>query len=256
MSDAFKGTNTTQAGADYVEGSGANPITAEKRDGTTKTVQSDMSDAQAIAKLAVQSVDGSSDFARDLLVKHNKYGLSVKQWVWVHILSCEKEQRAERQASLPRTQNIVDYMTRAAQNLKFPKVLMTAEDGTDLQLSVAGQKAKLPGSINLTDGGPFGDNAWYGRIHTDGRCDLRDDVPEAIVNLVHNLDTDPAAVVGECGKKSGACCCCGKELTHEHSVAVGYGPQCAKNFGMPWGSQAAPVVEPEPQDDDDGDVPF
>lgn len=252
MSESYKGTSTSQAGANYTEGSGAQPVTAEKRDGTTKTVQSDLSDAQAIAKLAVQSVDGGSDFASDLLVKHNQYGLSVKQWVWVHILACEKDQRAERQASLPRTQNVLDYMTTAAQNLKYPKVLLVAEDGSELKLSVAGQKAKMPGSVNLTDGGPFGENVWYGRINTDGRCDLRDDAPEAIVNLVHNLDADPVAVVGECGKKSGACCCCGKELTHDHSLAVGYGPTCAKNFGMPWGSQAAQAVTQEQEPDAPG----
>lgn len=39
------------------------------------------------------------------------------------------------------------------------------------------------------------------------------------------------------GKLYEVCCCCAQRLTHEQSIAVGYGPTCADNNGWPWGEE-------------------
>ena len=247
MSDFFKGTEYNQVGESFTEGEAARTLSADKRDGTTKTIESNLSDAQAIGKLAMQLIDGGSDFARDLVVKHNQYGLSPKQWVWVHILAVEHEARAARTADAPVFSQVLAFMQAAKANLKYPKVAFTTDDDQAVQLSVAGDKARAPGSVNITDGGPWEENEYFGKINTNGVADLRDSCPDSVRQLIDDLNADAVGVIGERGRRSGSCCCCGKELTHEDSVAVGYGPTCASNFGLPYGNGAtAEAVDAEP----------
>lgn len=47
---------------------------------------------------------------------------------------------------------------------------------------------------------------------------------------------DPAAAAASHGKSTGECCFCKRDLSDSRSLTVGYGPICAKNFGLPWGS--------------------
>lgn len=39
----------------------------------------------------------------------------------------------------------------------------------------------------------------------------------------------------EFGRLYGICCFCSADLTDERSIAVGYGPVCGRNNGLPWG---------------------
>lgn len=39
------------------------------------------------------------------------------------------------------------------------------------------------------------------------------------------------------GLKYSHCCFCGRELTNQHSLAAGYGPDCAANYNLPWGTE-------------------
>ena len=267
MAEFFKGTDYNQVGEAFTEGDPARTLTADKRDGTTKEIESGLSDAQAIGKLAMQMIDGGSDFARDLVVKHNKYGLSPKQWVWVHILAVEQEARAARTADAPVFSQVLAFMQAAKANLKYPKVAFTTDDGQDVQLSVAGDRARAPGSVNITDGGPFGENEYFGKIGTNGVADLRDACPESVRQLIDDLNNDAVGVIADRGRRSGTCCCCGKTLTHDDSIAVGYGPTCASNFGLPYGNgngaAASADADAEPDapgveraHEDDEDVPF
>ena len=87
----------------------------------------------------------------------------------------------------------------------------------------------------LTDGGPFGDNVYYGRIDTDGvwiPSKSGEEVKDKLVDFLKDFAADPHACVSEYGHKSGNCCFCNKGLTDEKSVTVGYGPVCAHNWGL------------------------
>jgi hypothetical protein len=100
---------------------------------------------------------------------------------------------------------------------------------------VAGERSKQPGVINVTDGGPFGNNKWYGRVMPDGEwVACRNDYPElaAVALLLKRLGEDPLAVAAEFGKMSGMCAFCGKALSDDKSVAVGYGPVCAQKWNL------------------------
>ncbi len=45
------------------------------------------------------------------------------------------------------------------------------------------------------------------------------------------IETDPQTAAARFSRLQTTCCCCGKQLTEEHSKAYGIGPECRK--GMP-----------------------
>ena len=131
------------------------------------------------------------------------------------------------------------FATAKASGLKYPKIRMTA-DGHKLVLNVAGDKAKEPGTVNVTDGGPFGDNVWYGRITTSGEFQQSRSSTPAVVAVLTKLAADPHATAHAYGLQTNNCCFCSKTLTDKRSVSAGYGPTCADNFGLSdqWASAA------------------
>lgn len=131
---------------------------------------------------------------------------------------------------------IVTLLTDAGAALKHPK-LSVSVDGYDLTFSVAGENAKIPGSINITDGKPYGSSVWYGRILTDGS--LRLCSPHAqdqkMVAALTAFAADPVGLAKLHGHRTGSCCFCRLTLTTPESLTVGYGPVCAQHWGLPWG---------------------
>jgi hypothetical protein len=123
----------------------------------------------------------------------------------------------------------------AAQHLKHPKLKFQLDNGRMLKLYRAGARSKFPGLVNVTDGGAFGQNEWYGRIAADGTWTQAQTVPTEVVEAVKALAQGPAAYVGEKGRLAGACCFCGLRLTDARSTTVGYGSICAGHYGLPWG---------------------
>jgi hypothetical protein len=59
--------------------------------------------------------------------------------------------------------------------------------------------------------------------------------------LLDALAADPERVAAAYGKHTGQCCFCGSALSDGRSVAVGYGPICAKHYGMAWGEDTVPT---------------
>ncbi len=176
----------------------------------------------------------SHNFAADLVRKGRKWGLSNKQMFWVDKF-INGEVNAEP-AKLEGFGAIVDLLTDASANLKYPKVRLRTEDGQAVVFGLAGGRARFPGSVNVTDGGRYGDNVWFGRIHLDGVWQLPGkEVADEVRFLVQAFADDPSGVASNHGHLSGNCAFCLKTLTDERSLDAGYGPVCAGNFGLPWG---------------------
>ena len=133
----------------------------------------------------------------------------------------------------------------AQSRLKHPKIRLQLPDGRPVCLSVAGPGSRSPGSINVTDGGRFGANVWYGRVAPDGTWDASTrtdrDTAVALAVLLTELAGKPAQVAARYGRQTGSCCFCALPLTDKRSVAVGYGPVCADKYSLPW-SEAAPLT--------------
>lgn len=187
-------------------------------------------------------------FAGSLLTQLEKRGdLSDRQWPWVEKLATRAEAAKSGVPDFTESIEVGDFggvialFDKASKNLKHPHIRLQLPSGAQLSLNVAGKSSSRPGCVNLTDGKPFGRNTWYGRVNPDGRWEpsrsISDDVGVSLMVLLTKLASDPAGVAAEHGRLTGRCCFCGGGLTDERSTALGYGPQCAKNFGLAWGKQ-------------------
>ena len=136
--------------------------------------------------------------------------------------------------------SVVELMQRIKESgNEWPKVRLSFNE-YPLVLTVAGDRARMPGSVNLTDGGSYGQNKWYGRISTDGvfapaeaTRNLPDEDKTELWSLLSRLrGGDAEQVFAEYGKRFGVCCMCGREFTNERSVHEGIGPVCKQRaFG-------------------------
>lgn len=136
-------------------------------------------------------------------------------------------------------QPIADFLTAAkARGLKFPKVRFLAPNDGELVLALAGVKSKAPGSIQV-----YVNREWRGRIEPDGavrgQALLGD---QALLDTLTKIVADPVKAASAYGALICACSFCGRKLEDDGSVDNGYGPVCAKHYGLPWKRQGVPVL--------------
>lgn len=131
---------------------------------------------------------------------------------------------------------ILGLFAKAKAHLKYPKIELG-----NIKISLAGEKAKVPGSLSVTSAERNADGQydWFGRVLRDGTYVPSNSAPADVADRLRKFAADPAGVAAEHGKLHGNCCFCGKGLEDEKSTAVGYGPTCAENYGLPWGTKAA-----------------
>ncbi len=187
--------------------------------------------------------ENDSIFAGSMIKQFRTKGkLSDKQFYWVGKLIEKAITPAQEK---PVDQIGTDFTTiysmflKAKEHLKYPKLHFTV-DGCKIVMQMSGANSKVPGVINLTDGQPFGQNKWFGRLYQDGRWEkpLKDVEGSGIVRkLLQELASDPAGTAEKYSKLAGACCFCSTPLTAEQSVGYGYGPVCAKKWGMPYSTK-------------------
>ncbi len=184
--------------------------------------------------------DRDQRFAYSLLGTRNP---SAKQAHWIGVLAERAATAGKEPEPVARIENvggIVALIEGGARRLKHPKVVFQAGEMT-LRLSVAGERSSAPGSVNVTsDDRGFAARTWYGRITTGGAYEPNNRIDSAeqgdILEALRKFAADPAGVAAAYGHAVGACCFCSITLTDPRSVGVGYGPDCAENYGLPWGA--------------------
>lgn len=180
----------------------------------------------------------SVDFARDLVRKADR-GLSDKQLYWVRKLATPKP-AAQQLTSTTAMTALVELFERVARRLKFPALLIGSEK-VALRLSLAGEKSREPGTINVCTIGNYATREYVGRIRKDGsyqpaaRFTAVDG--DYAVEALRAFCIDPVKAAQDYAKLTGHCCFCGLLLRDKRSTNVGYGPICAQNWEMPWGAQ-------------------
>lgn len=118
----------------------------------------------------------------------------------------------------------------------------TAGDGRDEIMLRVAEGGQSPGSVVINSPGPRGTNQkFYGRISTEGVFIPGRDATVEVVEFLHRMAADPVKAVSLSGVMTGRCCFCRTRLTDEDrgSVALGYGPVCAANWGLPHGRVGA-----------------
>lgn len=178
------------------------------------------------------------DFALSLLGAAQRRGLTPKQEPWVTTLLERANGKAIPQKSeeLGPVAAIFALFARAkASKLKFPKIRLQTIDGQRIVFSQAGARSQYAGQVQITDGQRYPDNLYFGRIDERGNLFPTRVMTDDVRAVVDAFAADPASVAAQYGRTTGACCFCGLDLSDEKSTAVGYGPVCAKKFGLAWG---------------------
>jgi hypothetical protein len=198
---------------------------------------------EVLRPLVVQLGVKDQKFANDLIAFWDKKKrMSDSQCYWVGVLVDRATGKAKKAGPVEAVselicgfEGVIDLFNRAKKHLKYPKIVLLA-DGQVVSLSLAGDTSKAPGTVNVTDGEPFGYNKWFGRVNDAGWWQQNPKIAEEdlvpVRKVLQELGEDPAATAKKYGQLTGRCCFCNTKLTDEHSTAAGFGPTCAKNYGM------------------------
>lgn len=127
------------------------------------------------------------------------------------------------------------FDTAIASKLKYPEIRLQTPNSSPVQIKRAGSMSRYNGQLMITDGRPYGSNAYYGRIDSNGTFVTGRESNSELLPLLDRLAQNPAEVASEYGKLTGHCSFCGLTLTDPESTAVGYGPICAGHYGLPHG---------------------
>ena len=126
-----------------------------------------------------------------------------------------------------------------ARGLKFPKARFLAPDGrSEMRLSVAGERSKAPGAINVLIA-----DEWIGRITVDGDVQGGLRTRGDVLATLDAIAVDPAVAAKAYGALMCRCSFCNLPLTDAGSVDVGYGPVCAKSWGLPHAPKGTPELK-------------
>jgi hypothetical protein len=159
----------------------------------------------------------------------SKRGLSDGQRFWLHKIAIEEPKPAPTPTS-----NFDNIRSLFANVEGAAKVTFKTEHGT-IVLRHAGPTSSRPGVVRVTDAGPFECRKFFGTIDTHGAFTPARNLPEEVGAFLRALDAHPSGVASEIGITTGSCCFCAKKLTHKDSTTVGYGPHCAKKYGLDHG---------------------
>ena len=195
-------------------------------------------DAEAKAKLE-QRVNASEffnpGFPLDMIsAATSKRGCSAGQKFWLHKLATEGAKKREVVATKTIDMTgLRDIFSHASTKLKRPAIVLNTSEG-DVKISLAGTRSRYTGQIMVASKEYGG--AYYGRVDLDGKFYPGRNASPEVDTLPEKMSADPAATAAEYGHRTGCCCFCNRSLTDERSLAVGYGPTCADNFALPWGT--------------------
>jgi len=137
--------------------------------------------------------------------------------------------------------NIFKLMKHAAGHSGGDPTILITEH---LLLKYTGQGKggkKHPNHILLIVRGENGNSKLVGTVHPNGTTQIRLQnlpagvKPQGILDLLADFNKDPSSAAASYGHQFSKCCFCSLSLTDETSVKVGYGPICAKKFGLPYG---------------------
>lgn len=177
----------------------------------------------------------TSDFALTVMDAWNKavkknVAMSATMVYWLHKLSQpEKKVEATATVSLERVNSL---FSSAAAKLKRPAIVLS-NGQSNVRISYAGPNSKYRGQLVVA--APTFGAGFYGRVDQNGGWFRTDSCSDDIENLVKRFAEAPEQVAAEHGRLTGKCCFCNKGLTDDRSTEVGYGPVCAKSFGLNWG---------------------
>lgn len=112
------------------------------------------------------------------------------------------------------------FQTAQDKGLKYPRIVLGG-----IKISPAGANSKNVGALYVKEGSQYLGKVMSGKFLRVREC------TEEQAKVVVDLINDPMGYAEAYGKRTGICCCCGRELTNDVSIQRGIGPICADKFG-------------------------
>lgn len=205
-------------------------FTVHHRNGATEFESPLLSDhlaAEAVQAREDFDSEQTKAFATSIAGKAGRYPLSDKQRAWLHYFATRQELRP----AVVNLKKVVAVMYVAKINgLKRPVVRISHNERI-FKLNIATDRSRNPGAINVIDGM----NTWIGLIEKSGDVKIiRGDKVAALDALQFFADSPEEAALNY-ARETGACSFCGRELTRDVSIKMGYGPICAEKYCLPYG---------------------
>ena len=187
------------------------------------------------AKLAAGEVPARDKDFMSSLVTQSKRGLSERQWYWVAKLAEKFTTPPAAPVQVTDFGRVYRMFNAAKAHLKHPKVRLNV-DGQEITLYLSGPASRVPDVVNVVNRDT---NGWYGRVYPDGRWERgsASQNMEGVLTMLDKLAANPEEVAAAHGKLTGNCCFCSRALSDDRSTDVGYGPVCAKRYGLTWGGK-------------------
>jgi hypothetical protein len=222
-------------------------------------VETTLTDAEALeAAGRIPGTHRSYGFAQGMIRDYRKYGgLFPERLAWLHFLALQQVMAEFRELTgeeAPKPEvvqpaaagsypGIAAFLTPVSGHLKSGASVTFTVDGRTVQIKRAGQQSKHPGSFWVTDGRGYGSSTLYGRIGPDGSFTRYNGFDGWVGDLLSAFDRDPKGYAAVYGVRTGKCCFCNTPLTDPASAVLGYGPVCAKHYGLPHGKAAVAAAE-------------
>lgn len=191
----------------------------------------------------------TNSFVKDVAMQLLKNGSLSENQVRAFVASIQRDHEyASRKVAIQTAacelnfMSIVDLFNVAAKKLKHPKIYMEIK-GVKIEFSIAGPTSKNAGCIYVTDGGPYGANAYYGKIQSNGVLLPAKALTPEIMVVIEELAKDPVGYAAQYGHLTGHCCFCHLPLKDPRSMEAGYGEVCSKKWGLPWGKKTLTVAD-------------
>lgn len=206
---------------------------------TGKSVVSAFTDDEAAAVCATLP----GDFAKSLTSCQRHGKLSPRQQPWLHVLAVEAtappapEPEPERGAG-----DVVDLLATAVANgMQRPAIRCTVDDADGRRVSLRFSRAPSDGKNAGCAYVKAGD-VYVGKITPAGGFVVSARAEAApflgAVRVVFAaVEADAQGFFAQNGRETGTCCYCARDLTDDRSKVAGYGPVCAKRYGLPWGTK-------------------
>lgn len=163
-----------------------------------------------------------AEVCKSIALKVTKYKSFASEAQRSFALSLIKEASTERPEYKPQTYDYpnIARIIKGFAKLYYRNMVISKKNGVDLWFIMINNvcAGKMEGSTVVL---------WDGRLRNAGTN--RDEVTKFLADF----NADPMEAMKADGRRTGRCCCCGRELTDPDSIAAGIGPICeAKASGF------------------------
>ena len=173
---------------------------------------------------ALRELTSWNSFAASLVEQFDDRGsLSDKQTgaAVAMLMKVKANQAARAEAPTVDLGNVVAMFNKAHEAIKTPKFRFE-----DLVISRAPDTGANAGALYVK-----ADGQYVGKVKEGKFFGIRF-TPEDTLSKLQQIAESPLSSAVAYGRKTGACACCGRELTVHASIERGIGPICAERFGL------------------------